>query len=357
MDNPNKEPLFDVSKEDHYPKRFTVPEIIQAISSDLSDTVVLPAGVVYGMSDLTGDLLEEFKASWPQIPIENRRKTIRFLAEACETNFDLTFRSVADVAFDDEDADIRAAATDLAWYDTSTDLYYRLMRLADDVAPVVRAKAMVHLGRFVYEAEMDEFDAQLAERVKDLAADRFYDYTEDLEVRRRSLEALSRGSHPSLNDMIMDAYDSPEFLMRVSAVFAMGSSCDTKRWGDIVLRELDSEYPELRFEAARASGELVLEDAVPHLIALASESDVDIRINAVVALGEIGTHEARRGLMNLAEDASEREDDIFLETIEEALEMASLMGGLVIPMFDFDEDDLDEDDPLGMFGDDEDSED
>lgn len=349
--NPNNEPLFE-SPEDatRRPESFTVAEIIDILSGEMSESGILPAGVVYGLSDLSGELLEEFAAAWPLVPVENRRKAIRFLAEACETNFELAFKSLAFLAFEDIDAEVRAAATDLMWYDTSERLYHKLMRLADDIAPIVRARAIVHLGRFVYAAELEEFSPQLAERAKDLAADRFYDYTENVEVRRRSLEAIAQGSYPAIEDMIADAYDSPEFMMRVSAVFAMGASCDSTRWGETVLRELDSEYTEIRFEAARAAGELVLEEAVPQLIALAHENDTDIRMNSVVALGEIGTMEARRGLMRLAEMAEENDDAATLDMVEEALEVATLMGGLVIPMFEIDDepdgssdsDDLDE---------------
>jgi hypothetical protein len=348
--NPNHEPLFEMPEDEtNRPEPFPVPKIITELS-ELEEGVILPVGAVYGLSDLSGQLLEEFAAGWPTVPVENRRKAVRFLAETCESNYELTYRSLAYIAFEDEDPEVRAAAPDLLWFDTSERLYHKLMELADDVSPAVRARAVSHMGRFIYEAELDEFDQQLAEQAKDVAADRFYDVTENLEVRRRALEALSQGGHPSLKEMIVDAYDSAELLMRVSAVFAMGSSCDKEQWGESVLYELDSEYPEIRFEAARAAGELVLPEAVPQLIALAHENDEDIRLNAVMSLGEIGSMEAQRGLSQLAEIAEENDDVATLEAVEEALEFASLMGGLVMPMFEFDEDD-----PLAMDDFDEDT--
>ena len=339
--NPNENPLFDPKVDDdeyNRPESMAIADILKTIESELGESAVLPAGAVYGLSDLKGDLLQEFSTGWKNIPVENRRRTIRILAEMCEDNYELNYETLAYLAFDDLDPEVRGPAVHLLWFDTSEKLFHRVLRLADDIEAVVRAEAMIALGKFIYEAEMEEFSERLAEQARDLMIDRYYDYTEELDVRRRALEAVAKGTHPAVENMIVEAYDTPELKMRASALFAMGVSCDTDRWRDIVLEELDSEQPELRFEAARAAGELVLEEAVRKLIELAQEEDPEIRMASVVALGEIGTQEARRGLSNLAEHASEIEDDDMLELVEEALELASLMGGLFNPLLGFDQD-------------------
>ncbi|PJF38838.1 MAG: hypothetical protein CUN55_16120, partial [Phototrophicales bacterium] len=305
---------------------------------NLEESGILPANVVYSLSDLYGESFEEFKAGWRYIESQKRLRAIQTLAELCETNYDLGYELLAYLGFEDEMPEIRAASVDLVWFDASEKLFHRLMALAEDHSPIVRAAAISGLGRFIYEAEVAHFNGQLAEMARDFVVERYYDYLEDVQVRRSALEAASQGSHPAVPDMILEAYQSPEHEMRVSALFAMGASCDTERWRDIVMQELDSQYPDMRFQAARAAGELVLEEAVIKLFELANEPDYEIKTQAIISLGDIGSNEAKRSLNALAERATQEGDNDLLEVIEEAIEYSSFMGGLLLPMFDFDED-------------------
>lgn len=337
---------FDDDEDLRRPEPASVEQMLFHIDN-IEDSGILPANVVYGLSDLSGAALDEFTIGWAHVEAEKRLRTVRMLADLCETNYDLGYNGIAYLGFEDELAEIRAKSVDLVWYDTSERLFHRLMELAEDGTPEVRAAAIGSLGRFIYEAELDEFDTNLAEKARDLAVERYYDYLEDVQVRRRALEAASHSTNPAINDMINEAYESPDSDLRVSAVFAMGATCDTDRWRDYVLQELDSEYPEIRFEAARAAGELTLEDAVPQLIALANEGDYEIKVQAIISLGDIATNEAKRGLNAIAERASIENDNELLEIVEEAIESAAFMSEMILPMFDFDEDfdeDYDDDD-------------
>ncbi len=86
--------------------------------------------------------------------------------------------------------------------------------------------------------------------------------------------------------------------MRVSALFAMGRSCD-EQWASRIMDELSSGV-RMRFEAARAAGELELRPAVTRLIELAYEDDREIQEMAIWALGEIGGKRANHALDQLA---------------------------------------------------------
>src|SRR5690606_36751293 len=110
---------------------------------------------------------------------------------------------------------------------------------------------------------------------------------------------------------------------QASAVFAMGRTCDN-RWNDIVLREIDNADPANRYEAARASGELEIKEAVPHLARLAQGPDREIKEVAIWSLGEIGGSYAMKILGALADVAEQDEDVDQLESIEEAFVNASL---------------------------------
>ena len=80
-----------------------------------------------------------------------------------------------------------------------------------------------------------------------------------------------------------------------SAVFAMGRNMDA-RWQQTVLDELDSDAPGMRYEAARAAGEMTLEDALPMLARLIDDEDLEVRLASVWALGQIGGRPAAEAL-------------------------------------------------------------
>ena len=82
-----------------------------------------------------------------------------------------------------------------------------------------------------------------------------------------------------------------------------------------MLDELGSSDRAMLFEATRASGELEIEEAVPDLIRLLADEDVEIRDTAVWALGRIGGREARRAL----QACYASNDEGLLEAAEEAL--------------------------------------
>jgi hypothetical protein len=166
---------------------------------------------------------------------------------------------------------------------------------------------------------------------------------ESLEVRRRSLEAIANCSHAVVPGAIREAYDSDIQPLQISAVFAMGRTCDTDRWQDIVLREISSLDNEMRYEAARASGELEIAEAVPHLGRLTMEDDREIKLMSIWALGEIGGKQATRILDALLEEAETEDDADLIEAIEDAIGNASLASGDLL-LLEIEPEDLDEDD-------------
>jgi HEAT repeat protein len=95
----------------------------------------------------------------------------------------------------------------------------------------------------------------------------------------------------------------------------MGRSQDS-RWLPTILLQLESEDPEIRFEAARAAGLLGSTDALPVLILAARDDDAEVRHVAISAIGQIGGRGAVRALERLAADAGEAD----LELIQSAID-------------------------------------
>jgi HEAT repeat protein len=92
--------------------------------------------------------------------------------------------------------------------------------------------------------------------------------------------------------------------MRISAVFAMGRSADS-RWAPQVKQELFSPNPEMRYEAARACGELQISDTVTDLAELTEDVDPEVQEAALWALGQIGGDKAREILQRYCESECE----------------------------------------------------
>jgi HEAT repeat protein len=104
--------------------------------------------------------------------------------------------------------------------------------------------------------------------------------------------------------------------MRAGAIKAMGRACDD-RWLGLILTDMESEEPELRFESVRAAAEMADERAVPKVIERLDDEDAQVRLAAVGALGSIGGQRARRALQQVR---AKGEDDAMVEAAETALD-------------------------------------
>ncbi len=289
--------------------------------------------MVRSFSDLSPQHLAQLTEDWPHYPTERRRAIVRHLVEVGESNFTMDFEAVHVLALADEDKEVRIAAIEGMWENTSVSHMQRLLALVNtDPAAEVRAAAALALGRFVLSGELGEFPEDRAVQVQDVLLDILHRDDEHLDVRRRALEAISNCSREGVAGWIEDAYAASAIEMRISALFAMGRSCDV-RWKPIILEELQSDEPPILYEAARAAGELELREAVPDLADLLVCQDRELQEMAVWALGEIGGDAAIALLQGAAEDAP---DEAFAEAIEDALGMANLQKNIIpFDLFDF----------------------
>jgi len=139
--------------------------------------------------------------------------------------------------------------------------------------------------------------------------------------------------------MITQAYHHANDRMKLSAVFAMGRSLDAKRWGSIVVEELAALDPEMRYEAARAAGELEYRPAVRKLGELLDDVDEEVQLATVWSLGQIGGEKARQLLVAVLDSDAEH----LHEEAEDALvELEFKADNLDFTMFDFEDEDEEE---------------
>lgn len=312
-----------------------VPMTIAALKAG-EKSGALNSTIDYGLSGLDSAQIAQIKPVWGLLNPAYRRKVMRHLADIGEVNFDLHYDALAIVALNDADPDVRSAAIDVLFEDESIEVMRRLVALArTDESRDVRASAASALGRYILAGELEEMPPRVVREAQQAALELWRNTDENIDVRRRALEALSNSTHDIVPSAILQAYGDGDRRLRVSAVFAMGRSCDD-RWAGEVLQELDSEDPEMRFEAARAAGEIEIAAAVPQLRMLVSNDDRETSDMAIWALGEIGGEKAIKVLERLAHEARKDGNDDRLEAIEDAISTASLAGDMA--MLDFEED-------------------
>jgi HEAT repeat protein len=240
---------------------------------------------------------------------------IALLTESAEANFELDFNALFRVTMEDEDEQVRTLSLEGLWEDEGITLIGPLVRtLRHDAATSARAAAASSLGRFVLLAELEELNERYAKLIRGALLESIHNDDEHSEVRRRAVESIAYLGDDCVRDIIAAAYEVPDEAMRMSAVFAMGRSGDTV-WSSIVQDELSSANPAMRYEAARACGELEVKKAVSALIQLISDPDREVQFAAIAALGQIGGQRARRVL----ELCCRSEDDVVRLVAEDAL--------------------------------------
>jgi hypothetical protein len=231
---------------------------------------------------------------------ERRREAVVRMVSHAEENFELDYADLFRCCLDDADPIVRRHAVEGLWEDEGTDLadpFLRMLSYDPDVE--VRAAAATALGRFVFLAECEEVDQRCGAVVRDCLQRVIFDEEEEIEVTRHAVESIAYINDDEVRRIINWAYGHEDIRMRESAVFAMGRSAEPW-WAETVLAELRDGPPSMRFEAARACGELGLEPAVGQLIELAAYPDGEVQEIALWALGQIGNKRARSALERYA---------------------------------------------------------
>lgn len=316
--NDHDEEVFD----DLQP-RPSIDEVIEALASqpEIPGTVL-----TYGLANLTDSDTELLRTVWMALDDDHRARLLIALLEANETNPELQYVAMARLGLQDESADVREAAVNLLWEEESPATLNALYDLAlADPSDRVRAAAFAELGRFILAAELGQFPDDLVDPARRLAARVMNDESQPVDVRRRALEAASNATMEGVADAINRAYRSGDRRLQISALFAMGRSCD-ERWSGTVIQQLSNEDPEFRYEAARAAGEIQIEEAVPVLAQAAYDEDLDVRDTAIWSLGEIGGPEATQVLRQLAVEADASGDAELATAIADAIATSELNG-------------------------------
>jgi HEAT repeat protein len=320
----------------------------------LDEDKPFPPRFLHRLSDLNPADATRLAEAWPQIAVWRRQNLLEDLYELSEADTVLSFEAVGRLGLQDSDARVRLLSIQVLEDYEFTELVPTYIRMVEtDPDAEVRARAASALGQYVYLGETEEMSVKLLHTVEECLLQVISGKDAPL-VRRRALEALGYSSREDVPPLIETAYASKKKDWLVTALFAMGRS-GNEVWRPKVLRMLTSNWPAVRAEAASASGELGLQEAVPQLMELLNDDEEDVHSAAIWALSQTGGERVRQVLEDLLENAEDDEDAEFLD---EALENLALTEDMqLFSVLDLADEDL-EDNPVGdnrVEDDDEDS--
>jgi len=254
------------------------------------------------VSDPSPSEMEAFIRFFMTLEDERRRELVGTMVEQAEENLELDFTSIFRHCLKDEDDRLAQLGIEGLWEQEERWLIVELVELLrSERGPQIRAAAAVALGKFPVLAMDGKIQPQDGELVYRVLMDFLEDDIEDLEVRRRCLEAVAPFNTEEVQDYIHWAYDDEDQDLRSSSIYAMGRTGETS-WLPTLIRELDSSDAAVRYETAHACGELGEQEAAPHLAGLLADEDPEVRLACIAALGKIGGTEARRALIDCVRD-------------------------------------------------------
>ena len=290
----------------------TLPDLL----TDLTD---LEKPVTYSgllqLSDLPVEGLTELKTVWSNLPTKRRRETVRKLIELADDNVEFDFSSIFKSCLTDGDDAIREMAAKGLWEAEDRALIRPLVKLLEnDTCAEVRASAAMSLKNFAVMSQNGKLLSRDGDRIRQALLAVVNSPTEDIDVRRRAIEAVASFNTSATNSAVREAYESDNPTLVQSAIYGMGQSSNAD-WLPTVIDEMTNPLPAVRFEAVTACGLLGEEGVVPHLLRLLRDDDSEVRLASIKALGLIGGPTAKHVLQQHLSD----NDEAIEEAAREAL--------------------------------------
>ena len=254
------------------------------------------------LSDMLAEELGLFARTWLGIDVERQRWIVSRLVELAEDNPELDFAAVFKMCLKDEDEVVVERAMEGLWEQEDRSIIPGLLQiLLSDKSPNVRSAAAMALGKYTLLVQEGKMLPKDRESIHNSLMATLNDSDQPIDVRRRSLEAVASFNTGDIKKMVSWAYESGDLALKSSSIFAMGRTGESE-WLPLLIKELQSPEPIIRYETANACGELGEEDAVPHLVSLLEDDDYQVQLAGVNALGKIGSPLAKKVLLHCVKE-------------------------------------------------------
>jgi hypothetical protein len=194
-----------------------------------------------------------------------------------------------------------------------------------DESEKLRGNAAISLGPALEYADTDGFDdpdyvpisEQTFRTIQETLQKLYTDAGIPKEVRRPILEASVRAPQDWHRDAIRDAYSSGDEDWKLTAVFCMQF---VRGFDDQILESLDSNNPDIHYEAVCAAGNWEVDGAWSHIVELVTsdETEKSVLLAAIDAVAGIRPQEAGAILVDLTDS----DDEDVAEAAYEAMAMA-----------------------------------
>ncbi len=262
------------------------------------------------LADVSGVMAE-----WMRISPGRRRELIERMIDLAFDDIAMDFTGIYRACLQDADSSVRAEAVRGLWDCEDRAVIRPLIGLLkSDPSPQVRAAAAAVLENFVDMFEDGRLLRRDGDRIGDALMDAIERDGEDLETRRRAIEAVAALRSDSVKPIIDRAYSDGDARLKRSAIYAMGRTSDAS-WLPTVIGDIQSDDASIRCEAAIACGRLGDESTAQYIASLLDDHDGEVQLAAVRALGMIGGDHAKRSLRQ----AVRKGDETMEAAAEEAL--------------------------------------
>ena len=262
----------------------------------------VPSADFVELSDLSPSELGVFARTWFTIPEDRQLWIVSTMAELAEDSAELDFHAIFKMCLKDGGEAVVEKAMEGLWeLEDRSIIPYLIAILLSDRGPSVRAAAAVALGKFPLLVQEGKLLPKDGDSIHDSLMAVLEDSDQPPEVRRRSLESIAPFNTSAIQSYLSRAYNSGDLGLKSSSIFAMGRTGETS-WLPLLIKEIQSSEPSIRYESAHACGELGEEDAVPHLITLLDDEDFEVQMAGISALGQIGGPLAKKILQHCVQE-------------------------------------------------------
>ncbi|HET6846921.1 MAG TPA: HEAT repeat domain-containing protein, partial [Anaerolineales bacterium] len=263
------------------------------VLDELAQGATLSPRALQEFSDLDPASLQSVMQAWPAIPVKQKHVLLDALHRLANENTLVSFDDLARALLTDADGQVRQLAIRLLQENDDPKLAASFVKtLAADDDPETRREAASALGHFVELGELERIPAALLRKVEDALLEKV-NGSDQTSVRRRALESLGYSSRPEVATLIQSAAQRENPDWQASALVAMGLSSD-ERWEEQVLARLQEDNVDVRLAAVEAAGELRLSTARQLLFEVLEEEDEDqVSSAAIWSLSQIGGEDVR----------------------------------------------------------------